>query len=323
MRLAVTLCLTGLALVARGDDVSRVDSVNIMELQQSADQNIAQLKKLAESSALGNGPAAFIAGLVAANAQASLDVARGMVTIEQDLTMNKIANAQVAANVAEHKQTIQASKSTIDTNIESADSEMKKAGNAAKVKAQAEIAKAKAAVTKAVSTKITAETSKITAALPAYADSRRYLFSGGDAGDGGRGSWRDFVVSRTEIDTARPYFQLRTSTRFRALKTGVFHILFWSIQRGGRCHQHNRIRYAGGSWLHEHNHNWLTDGNWEGDTLNLNWKFNANKDFWTTHYNTCGVRWHARPGNVNDANAYNRIFVEYMGSMASTWNGPQ
>jgi len=181
-----------------------------------------------------------------------------------------------------------------------------------------------------VSTPVAAwKKANIDAALNSKMPVRRHLFAGRSRTWGDRGGWKDFIVNQVQCDTAKPMFQLRTSTRFRALKVGVYHIMWWAIQHGGRCHGHNRIRYDGGAWLYQHNHNWLTDGAWEGNQLDLYWKFNANKDFWTTHSNGCGHRWHISPSNLDDGNSYNRIFVEYVGQVLDDkgnqvrWNGPQ
>merc|ERR1719326_1573105 len=318
IRAAATLCLLGLAStsLAQSTKLVTVDgvlmvrkdqTVDVDQLLEDVDSATDKLSTLKAANPVFEGTDKYIAMLVKMNNEASLEIATSMAKVESDAAYNVAWADMVDDDIDSLSTQIKTEGDVISNMIKSKNSEFTGEVKKLETLATGELSKAKAAITKSVSDVLTEQAKSVAGLTKGYRDIRRHVFSGGDAGDGGRGGWRDFVISRTEIDTARPYFQLRTSTRFRALKAGVFHILFWSIQRGGRCHQHNRIRYAGGSWLHEHNHNWLTDGNWEGNTMNLYWKFNANKDFWTTHHNGCGVRWHSRPSNINDANAYNRF----------------
>jgi len=333
------LCLLGLVASAYGQTklvtvdgtlmVRKQVSVNVAELQAEVDEAIATLNALSASSDVFDGAEEYIAGKVAANTNATIEVATKMAQIEAELKYNSEWVSMVGDAVEEMEERMDSEDQAIKSKIASASATIGSEGQKVSALATSELGRSKTSILKSVRDSITAATAVLNAAGSSLRDTRRHLFSGGDKGDGGRGGWRDFVVNMVEVNTAAPYFQLRTSTRFRALRTGVYHILWWAIQRGGRCHAHNRIRYDKGAWIHEHDHNWLTDGAWEGNTLNLHWKFNKNKDFWTTHYNSCGVRWHSRPGNINDANAYNRIFVEYVGQVQKDngdeirWNGPQ
>jgi len=333
------LCLLGLVASAYGQTklvtvdgtlmVRKQVSVNVAELQAEVDEARSTLTALRDSSDVYNGAEEYIAGKVAANTNATIEIASKIAQIEAELKYNSEWASMIGDTMDDMENRMGSEEQAIKNKIAVEAAAVSREGEKVRALAKSELDRSKTSVLKNVRDSITAATAVVNSASSRLRDTRRHLFSGGDKGDGSRGGWRDFVVNSVEVNTAAPYFQLRTSTRFRALRTGVYHILWWAIQRGGRCHAHNRIRYDRGAWIHEHDHNWLTDGAWEGNTLNLHWKFNKNKDFWTTHYNNCGVRWHSRPSNINDANAYNRIFVEYVGQVQKDngddvrWNGPQ
>jgi len=127
------------------------------------------------------------------------------------------------------------------------------------------------------------------------------------------GSWQDFVYDRIEFDTSAPYFQRLSSTRFKALKDGLFRInAHWITHDNSNCWRHRQFKvdnkvvdYGGHSYSHS----------WEKNDIDITWYIKAGQQFWIQSYTgSCGNSyvWH---GSSNWVDAHNRVAIEYVGQL--------
>merc|ERR1719197_75303 len=219
--------------------------------------------------------------------------------------------AEVEATMQQLKKDVLKNSSQIESNVEDAVKSM-----------QDTVSKANSQMTKALSDGLSAINKKITDEVSAVqgdiTDPKIHMWSGGSRGHSRGNGWAEFVLDRIEYDTAKPYFEKQTNTRWRALKDGLFRVR-WNFMHytHNTCYRHSAFYVAGRHVIApQHRHQY----HWQEAYLEVTWHIKKNQQFWFSALTSCGnpYRWHAG-GSWSDA--YNRAQIQYVGQFASKCSG--
>merc|ERR1712166_595536 len=101
---------------------------------------------------------------------------------------------------------------------------------------------------------VTALSTKVTTMQADVTTPKIHMWGGGAVRTSHGGGWADFVLDRVEYDTAKPYFQKDSNTKFKALKTGLFTIK-WNYMHytHNRCNRLAEMYVNGVRVIYEYN----------------------------------------------------------------------
>jgi len=149
------------------------------------------------------------------------------------------------------------------------------------------------------------------AAKDGNSDKPVHMWSGGPKSSKYANGWHDLVMDRTDYDTAAPYFQKQTNTRFRALKSGLFKVDYNIRQYGsGHCWRHMRFFVNGKHINYEHHY---VQSHFHLK-YTATWHIKAGQQFWGRMYVSCGNHY-VFEASSSWKGAPSRVQVEYVGQL--------
>jgi len=160
---------------------------------------------------------------------------------------------------------------------------------------------------------VTALTTKVTTLQADVGSPKIHMWSGGAKTHATGSSWNDFRLDRVEYDTAKPYFQKDSNTRFKALKTGLFTIK-WNYMHYtyNDCNRFAEVYVNGKAVIYEYGH----QIHWNKRYIEVTWRIKAGEQFWMRARTTCGNPYAWHEGSSWSSSHGNRLQVSYAGDLA-------
>jgi len=167
---------------------------------------------------------------------------------------------------------------------------------------------------------VTALSTKVTTLQADVTTPKIHMWSGGAKSHSRGSGFAEFVLDRVEYDTAKPYFQKDSNTRFKALKTGLFTMKWnYMMYTHSNCNRYADMYVNNKRVIYEYNHG----DSWKKNYVEITWRIKAGEIFYMRSQVDCGnpYRWHQSSAWDNPYG--NRLQVTYTGDLAKSCTSNQ
>merc|ERR1712046_29280 len=128
-----------------------------------------------------------------------------------------------------------------------------------------------------VGSKVTKNEKSLEEISSSVTDRKIHMWSGGARSHNRGSGWHDFILDRVEYDTAKPYFQKKSNTRFRALRDGLYRYkIQYMSHANSRCWSHHQF-YVAGQAVSGSTHKYVYS--WRDMTYDVTWHIKKIKIF--------------------------------------------